>query len=172
MPRARPAAGSAFLFPSSPPACQHPFHNHPKEGMKRLVSLWKTALEKNPGGALKIFSNCFFSFLARIIRPLWQKWETRGKQKENNESPKSRQPRSPPFTSASHTRAPLPLPWAATASQGGTILCAIVAPALAREGGVAPPARVTRTCLRLRAADTRGPTNVCLILRASPSLLH
>lgn len=137
---AGPAAGSAFLFPSSPPACQHPFHNHPKEGMKRLVSLWKTALEKNPGGALKIFLNCFFSFLARIIRPLWQKWETRGKQQENNESPKSRPPRSPPLTSASHTRAPFPPPLAAAAALKAGLFLAQLSP-LPWPGKAASPHR-------------------------------
>lgn len=40
--------------------CQHHLHNNSSEGMKNLLALWKTALKRNPGGALKFFLTAFF----------------------------------------------------------------------------------------------------------------
>lgn len=48
------SAGSTFLSPLLPSTCQQYLHDS-SEAIKNLVSLWKTALKRNPGGVLKKF---------------------------------------------------------------------------------------------------------------------
>lgn len=48
------SAGSMFLHPLLPSTCQQ-YLNDSSEAIKNLVSLWKTALKRNPGGVLKNF---------------------------------------------------------------------------------------------------------------------